>query len=91
MSFSSNTFGNCADFLANGFLIPTRMLIWNLGMILRIVTKVKMNVLLAGPPPVVVRLTMSSLGHWWDIGGTLVKPSSVSSDMYLSGEPVTAP
>ena len=31
------------------------MLIWNLGIILRIVTKVKINVLLAGPPPVVVR------------------------------------
>ena len=42
--------------LANGFLIPAWMLIWNLGMILGIATKVKMNVLLAGPPLVLVRL-----------------------------------
>ena len=32
------------------------MLIWNLGMILRIATKVKINVLLAGPPLVLAHL-----------------------------------
>ena len=29
------------------------------------------------------------MGHRWDIGGTLVKPPTVSSDMYLPGDSVT--
>jgi len=30
------------------------------------------------------------MGHRWDIGGTLVKPTTVSSDMYLPGDSITA-
>jgi hypothetical protein len=48
--------GTTLILLANGFPIPAWTLTWNLGTILRIAAKVRTNVLLVGPPPVLVRL-----------------------------------
>ena len=61
VSFSSNTVKNYTNFLVNGFLIPIQILIQNLGIILRVVIKVKINVLFAGPLSVVVRLALTAL------------------------------
>ena len=55
ISFSSDTFRNYINFfLANGFQISIQTLIQNLRIILRIAIKVKINILLTSPPPILV-------------------------------------
>ena len=61
VSFSSNIFRNYTNSLANGFLIPTQILIQNLGIILRIAAKVKISVLLTSPLPVLIYLVPITL------------------------------